>query len=612
MNKLFKQLISAALAVLMCLTVVGCGAGTDADSEVIMDYGTGVDEMGRYNTQLYGLNGLSDPVGPDPGVFYVSEEEDPVYGGYYYRYHSSSASGAPQTEYYKDGFITSRAAYCDRSRDLYHWEPAGALAGNYALEIDQFDWCSGGFWAPEVIRNPADGKYYMYFSASCKINTGSKYLNDNPTETHRFYIGVAVSDAPVGPFDVIGDVDEETGILCPTINFRTAYDLDGHPSHIDAHPFFDDDGQLYLYMSTNPGDFGGMYQGAIGMRMESMAYPDYSTVVPVLAPGRVTVSGTPGKPWEYEGGEQYTDEGGVNEGLFMLKHNGKYYLTYSGFGYGSPSYSVRQAISDSPLGPFTKVPIDDGNPILDGGLFGDVHGTGHHSFVRAGDEVFILYHRHDSTISGIVWDRPMAADRVTFVTNSQGQEVLSTNGPSRILSWLPESVSSYQNLAQTADVGVNNGTGVKYLTDNTLTLYNASQECALNADSGDVTITLKWDNPVNVTSVMVYNSRIPDSAFSKISQMRFKLAQMPDWAKKSYDWAVVLDVPVQHGAWEEESESYLECVPAVAEFDPIWVTEIEITIKEADRLMPFDVDGNEIKNVVVSEIVVLRGDVTNE
>ena len=44
----------------------------------------------------------------------------------------------------------------------------------------------------------------------------------------------------------------------------------------------------------------------------------------------------------------------------MLKHNGTYYLMYSGSGANGPEYAIGYATSESPLGPFTKFA---GNPI---------------------------------------------------------------------------------------------------------------------------------------------------------------------------------------------------------------------------------------------------------
>ena len=45
----------------------------------------------------------------------------------------------------------------------------------------------------------------------------------------------------------------------------------------------------------------------------------------------------------------------VVEGAFVLKHNGKYYLTYSANHTRCEDYAVGCSVSDRPMGPFTNV-----------------------------------------------------------------------------------------------------------------------------------------------------------------------------------------------------------------------------------------------------------------
>ena len=47
------------------------------------------------------------------------------------------------------------------------------------------------------------------------------------------------------------------------------------------------------------------------------------------------------------------------------------------------------------------------------------------------------------------WDRSISVDRANFVTNDDGIDIITVNGPSKILQWLPYSVSGYENLAKT-------------------------------------------------------------------------------------------------------------------------------------------------------------------
>jgi beta-xylosidase len=81
---------------------------------------------------------------------------------------------------------------------------------------------------------------------------------------------------------------------------------------------------------------------------------------------------------------------GYNEGPFVHKRQGKYYLTWSEFDTRDPRYCVAYATGESPLGPFTKPAA---NPILR--QSGQVKGAGHHSIVRlpGSDRWVMAYHR---------------------------------------------------------------------------------------------------------------------------------------------------------------------------------------------------------------------------
>lgn len=588
--------------VLSIALLLGSLAGCSSGSAVYLDYQTGLDEFGRWDDDYFEKNGNSDATSPDPGVFYVSEEEDPVWGGYFYRYQTGDFGYLPIDDFNMLNNVSKVAFYCDRSTDLFAWEPAGALPMNYSLAIRNTDWCSSLFWAPEVIRNPADGKYYMYFSAERpQDDFSTSGLNND-----RKYIGVAVSDTPVGPFMVINDYDEELNMNIPTINFQAGLNLDHNLGAIDANAFFDINGDLYLYFVHHfDSNNGNNY--ICGMKMESMAYPDYSTAVALLAPNRATLSSLPGGDLSYVAVEDYWfSEGSVNEGPFMYYHNGLYYLTYSANGYSNIAYSVHQAVGESPLGPFRKLSKEEGNPVHDGSQFGDVYGAAHHSLVEVGEELWIVYHRH-SGIYGMGWERPAATDRVNFVRNSDGLDVMTSNGPSMTLMWKSEELGGHQNLAAQAQISANRGTGVQYLADEVLPIYELTSSRKYSVEDGQVIITLKWDKPVEVSSLMVYNSATSERAFSQIAEVRFALAEKPEWASEDYSYAVIQNLPIEADAWDPVADEYLECAPAVAVFDPIKVNSITITINESDRLEEYSKLGELITAVDVSEIIVLGG-----
>jgi beta-xylosidase len=92
----------------------------------------------------------------------------------------------------------------------------------------------------------------------------------------------------------------------------------------------------------------------------------------------------------------------------MLKHDGTYYLMYSGTGADSPDYGIGYATAKSPMGPFTKF---SGNPIAARG--GKVLGPGHHSVVEGPDrKLWMVYHQKWD--DGRNFRRFLALDPIAF------------------------------------------------------------------------------------------------------------------------------------------------------------------------------------------------------
>ena len=214
------------------------------------------------------------------------------------------------------------------SDDLVHWDRKARV----------FRDPRGGDWAPEVFYNRrGDGKFYLYYTDNLP---GPR---SGPLDKQ---IGVAVAESPLGPFT-------DKGALA-------AYS-------IDAHPFQDDDGKLFLY-SVN-------LEGGFKIVVQPMADP-------LTKQGEPKVLIRPTEAWEKRNGD-------VTEGPFMLKRKGTYYLMFSGTGADSPNYGIGYATSKSPTGPFVKHP---GNPIAHRGE--KVLGPGHHSVVEGPDgKLWMVYHQ---------------------------------------------------------------------------------------------------------------------------------------------------------------------------------------------------------------------------
>jgi beta-xylosidase len=157
-------------------------------------------------------------------------------------------------------------------------------------------------------------------------------------------IGVAVGDSPKGPFkDPLGK---------PLVA-KAEYSCQS----IDPMVFIDDDGSAYLYF--------GQGKCMVVKLNEDMISFDHKAVKAIQPPG-------------------------YNEGPFVIKRKGVYYLSWSEFDTRDPRYSVAYATSESPLGPFKKAA---NNPILQ--QKGGVKGAGHHSMLQipGRDEWVIAYHR---------------------------------------------------------------------------------------------------------------------------------------------------------------------------------------------------------------------------
>lgn len=252
----------------------------------------------------------------------------------------------------------------------YYLYSTNAPDGYYVYESDDLvNWTNRGyclhkdnvkgekwFWAPEIMYR--NGKFYMV------------YTSDE-------HLGIAVSDSPLGAF-----VQEKK----QWISERNA---------IDGDFFVDDDGTVYLYYVRFDG--GNVIYGS-RLDEDTMTLDENAEKRLISAE----------EEWE-------TKMGRVAEGPFMLKHNGKYYLTYSANDYRSIDYSIGYAVSDSPLGPFKKY---DGNPILH--RTENVNGVGHHSFTYSADgkNMICVYHRHNSMTE--VHPRNTCIDRAYFEPSDNG------------------------------------------------------------------------------------------------------------------------------------------------------------------------------------------------
>lgn len=261
------------------------------------------------------------------------------------------------------------------STDLVHWD-----FGRDALPAlpSWVDLNRRDVWAPEVLR--VEDRYLLYYTAR---DRASGYQ----------CIGLAISDAPEGPFRDRGDAP----FICQS----------DEGGSIDASPFRDEDGTLYLYWKND----GNCCQMATYIYVQPLS-PDGTELI-----GEPTRLVRNDQPWK----------GPVVEAPTMWRHEDRYYLFYSGNVYAGEAYAIGYAVCETPLGPCEDA---EENPILASDMESQplIVGPGHQTIImdEAG-ETWIVYHVWQVTDGGsLTSNRQVWMDRLTW---EDGRPVVQ--GPTR-------------------------------------------------------------------------------------------------------------------------------------------------------------------------------------
>jgi hypothetical protein len=300
----------------------------------------------------------------------------------------------------------------------------------------------------------------------------------------------------------------------------------GFEGAIDPHPYVDENGDKYLFWVDSSGS-----DRISVVKMENWLKPDWSSAKIIACHSFYTVedyfASLDGETVEHVPYELLGTS--INEGPAVLAHNGKYYLTFSVGAYSDNSYQVVQAVSDNLTGPYRKLTLEEGGILMSGELSGsqDITGTGHHSFVQAGDQLLMIYHRHNDPIVGGGARNP-AVDEIKWITIvdkfGNNLDVMYANGPTATVQPKIEAFAEYKNIADEATISGH--ADVKYLNDGLLSVYKY-----LNDDFGKyiqetvisktTTFTLDFEESRTVRAVMVYTSKDEFASFAKIARMEF-------------------------------------------------------------------------------------------
>jgi beta-xylosidase len=342
-----RVLAVAVLAVVA--VVVGCGGRGAEDSTGREGPGSGSADDGAN-----GGDGRVDSGGDRGGEQAMATYTNPVYPENFPDPHAIKV-GDEFVVYATNSVVGNVPAM--RSRDLVDW----TVIGDTMPEIGA--WArTGKTWAPEVLPL-AEDRYVLYYTA-------------DSTEAGRQCVGRAVATRPEGPF-----VDEsDRPLICQA----------AEGGSIDASPFRDDDGTLYLYWK-NDGN-------AVGR--------DTWIWVQRLSPDGTALVGEPERLFRQDA----LWEGRVVEAPFMWRRDGRYYLFYSANAYDSDAYAVGYAECESPVGPCRKAAE---NPILS--TRGTAAGPGHMCLVTRHGRTWMLYHAWMSdAIGSVMPGRPMWLDEVVW------------------------------------------------------------------------------------------------------------------------------------------------------------------------------------------------------
>ena len=514
---------------------------------------------------------------------------------------------------------TEGSLFCYRSKNLMDWEPVGNALDNYFFnedgtrsEVLNATW--EDIWAPEVVYDADEQMYYMFFSATPVEDTTVKPENGVEAGTPTRQLMVAKSLYPYKNFQVVNFKDAASCgeenlhsysevqfphyfakylMLDPSeyipfskANGRTSAGVGygGYTTAIDPHPYVDEDGTKYLLWVDN------LDQDRLcGVKMENWLKPDWSTAQVLTYTHYYSVA-----DWKAAQNGEYvpqvsyeTETNHTNEGPVLIKHNGKYYLTFSVNDYWDSSYQLGQAVADNVLGPYRKLTEAEGGLLLSGGVAGsqEISGTGHHSIVTLGDKMYVIYHRHNSfTAAGTA--RNHAIDEIKWITvkdrDGNDLEVMYTNGPTCTVQPRLEAYSDYRNIALEATVS--GSEDAAYLNDGLLSIYKYGDVDFMEYIKETMitetkTFTFDFADARTVCAVMVYNSKNEDTCFLNISKVEFVCEENGEEVIRC-----IRDIRFSHEYYRanDYDNSIYYVTPgaaAYAEFDALNVKSIRIEVE---------------------------------
>ena len=326
----------------------------------------------REKTDSIIYTSTQNPVFPDSSKLYIPDPEPKLFDDRIYVYGSLDAEG---------GELPSGIDWCSdhyrvvHTHDLIHWQDAGISFHLDSIPEKFLNTSQTRLWAPDVLKNPADGKYYLFLCTNGKSD---------------MKIFVAVSDHPEGPFQ------DAVPLL-----------IDGKIpiGEIDPGVLLDNDGKAYV---TWP------------FKIAQLDPNDYSNVL-----GNTIVDVN---QWMPEDNPPF-------EGPSLRKRGDLYYYIYiqndglrefqSSEGKTSPT-RMAYMTSENPLGPYNYQGL-----IIETTDYPSARNV-HGSFVEFKKDWYLFYHL---PVIDIRFTRTMCIERLSFNSDGTIKPIVITssgvNGPFR-------------------------------------------------------------------------------------------------------------------------------------------------------------------------------------
>ncbi len=405
MKKTWIRIIAFALQAALLLALVGCvedapaNTGNNSTPAASQTQPTEAGPAAEYDYDFtVSYDGIVKKAVPamhsvhDPSILQVGDKY------YIYGSHMSTAHGTNLISWYKmsDGYNAANPIFGTMyDEEIYAQAFAYSGAPSSLIPTDDADRGGGEHvWAPDVIYNEAQGKYFMYYCVTSTWNASN--------------LCYATSDSPEGPFvwqgtllysgfsqntiyetDVLEYVDEDYA-LSTYVNGGGTYQYKEYPNALDPSVFYDDDGRLWMvYGSWSGGIFLLELDPETGLVIHPEADPD----------NRVDT---------YFGKKLLGGDHKSIEAPYILNADGYYYLFVS---YGSlireGGYQIRVFRSETPDGEYVDMngmtPFGGGHQIFGLKLSGNYDlpsiwtsymATGHNSaFVDKNDgKMYVVYH----------------------------------------------------------------------------------------------------------------------------------------------------------------------------------------------------------------------------